>query len=181
MSTFRFALVAAVMSACACSAEVPPLPRPNEQRPVTIFVAPPDITDGSFPSPLPVAAAEKILRETMVFDTAHPGPKPGRQVQAFNVILGQQDSRERFHRLGRESRPPGRLYGLCGLLLVARGEGNNLARFLSRVSGDVTVRDADFIFETSIVRAVVMIYANDVAMRLREQRETTYSFFDRPR
>jgi hypothetical protein len=169
-----------VISACACSAEVPPLPRPNEARPLPVFVAPPDITDEAFPSPLPVAAAEKILRETMVFDTAHPGPKPGRQVQAFNVVLAQPDSRERFHRLGRESRPPGRLYGLCGLLLVVPAEGNRLAHFLSSVSGEVTVRDAGFIFETPIVRAIVMVYANDVAMRLREQREAAHSFFDKP-
>lgn len=117
----------------------------------------------------------------MVFDTAHPGPKPGRQVQAFNVVLGQPDSRERFHRLGRESRPPGRLYGLCGLLLVARVEGNSLAHFLSGVSGDVTLRDADFTFETPIVRAIVMVYADDVAERLRAQGEAAYSFFDKPR
>jgi hypothetical protein len=160
---------------------VPPLPRPNEQRPVAIFVASPDVTDETFPSPLPVVAAERILRETTVFDTAHPSPKPARQVQAFNVVLGQPDARERFHRLGRESRPPGRLYGLCGLLLVARTEGHRQAQFLSSVSGSVTVRDNDFIFETPIVRAIVMVYARDVATRLREQREAAYSFFARPR
>ena len=181
MRTFRLALGAALISAGACSSQPPPPPRPNEQRPFPIYVAPPDITDGPFPSPLPVAAAEKILRETMVFDTAHPGPKPGRQVQAFNVVLGQPDSRERFHRLGRESRPPGRLYGLCGLLLVARTEGNGFAHFLSSVSGHVTVRDADFTFETPIVRAIVLVYANDVAERLRAQREAAYLFFDKPR
>ena len=181
MRTFRLAVVAALFSVCACSTEPPPLPRLNEQRPVAIFVAPPDVTDETFPSPLPVAAAERILRETTVFDTAHPGPKPGRQVQAFNVVLAQPDSRERFHRLGRESRPPGRLYGLCGLLLVARTEGNRQAQFLSSVSGSVTVRDYDFIFETPIVRAIVMVYANDVATRLREQREAADAVFDRPR
>jgi hypothetical protein len=181
MRTFRLTLLAALIWACACSRQPPPLPRPNEPRPVEIFVAPPDITDESFPSPLPPAAAERILRETMMFDTARPGPKPGRQIQAFNVVLAQPDSRERFHRLGRESRPPGRLYGLCGLLLVAPAEGNRLAQFLSSVSGDVTIRDADFIFETAIVRAIVMVYANDVATRLREQREAAYAFFDRPR
>jgi hypothetical protein len=116
----------------------------------------------------------------MVFDTAHPGPKPGRQVQAFNVVLERPDSRERFHRLARESKPPGRLYGLCGLLLVARGEGNGFAHSLSLVPGDVTVRDADFILETPIVRAIVLIYADDVARRLSEQREAAYSFFDPP-
>ena len=179
--TFRLTPFAALIWACACSTQPPPLPRPNDQRPVEIFVAPPDITDEAFPSPLPLAAAEKILLETSVFDTAHRGPKPGRQVQAFNVVLTQPDSRERFHRLGRESRPPGRLYGLCGLLLVAPAEGNRLAQFLGSVSGDVTVRDSDFIFETPIVRAIVMVYANDVAKRLREQREAAHSFFERPR
>ena len=112
---------------------------------------------------------------------AFPGSRPGRQIQAFNVVLDQPDSRDRFHRLSRESRPPGRLYALCGLLLVARGEGDGFAHSLSLVSGDVAVREADYIFETSIMRAVVLVYADDVANKLTAQRDAAYSLFAAPR
>jgi len=116
-----------------------------------------------------------------MFDTAFPGWRPGRQVQAFNVVLDQPDSRARFRQLSRESRPAGRLYALCGLLLVARPEGDGFAHSLSLVTGDVTMRDADFIFETSIVRAIVLTYAKDVAHRLRNEKEAAYSLFAAPR
>ena len=96
-------------------------------------------------------------------------------------MLEQPDSRDRFHRLSRESRAPGRLYALCGLLLVARGEGDGFAHSLSLVSGDVAMREADYIFETSIVRAVVLVYADDVANKLRAQRDAAYSLFAAPR
>ena len=48
-------------------------------------------------------------------------------------------------------------------------------------SGDIAVREADYIFETSIVRAVVLVYADDVANKLRAQRDAAYSLFAAPR
>jgi hypothetical protein len=181
MRRLSLALIAALILGSACSVQPPPLPRSPSEAPVPFRVHPPDITDESFPSPLPLASAEKILRETTVFDMAFPGYRPGRQVQAFNVVLDQRDSRDRFHRLSREGRAPGRLYALCGLLLLARGEGDGFAHSLSLVAGDVTVREADYIFETSIVRAVVLVYADDVANKLRAQRDAAYSLFAAPR
>ena len=181
MRRFSLALVAALILGSACSAQPPPLPRSPSEPAVPFRVLPPDITDESFPSPLPLASAEKILRETTVFHMGFPGFGPGRQVQAFNVVLDQPDSRDRFHRLSRESRAPGRLYALCGLLLVAEAEGDGLAHSLSLVSGDVTMHEADFIFETSIVRAVVLVYADDVANKLAAQREAAYSRIATPR
>ena len=182
MRRFSLALIVALILGSACSVQPPPpLPRSPSEAPVPFRVHPPDITDESFPSPLPLASAEKILRETTVFDMGFPGYRPGRQLQAFNVVLDQPDARDRFHRLSREGRAPGRLYALCGLLLVARGEGDGFAHSLSVVSGDVAMREADYIFETSIVRAVVLVYADDVADKLRAQRDAAYSLFAAPR
>ena len=182
MRTVNLAPVAALVLGCACSAQAPPLPRPpSEQAPVSLRIAPRDISDEAFPSPLPLSSAERILRETRVFDTAFPKWRPGRQVEAFNVVLEQADARARFQQLSRGSRPAGRLYALCGLLLVDRPEGDRFAHLLSFVSGDVTMRDADFIFETSIVRGVVLVYADDVARRLKEQRDAAYAVFQVPR
>jgi hypothetical protein len=182
MRRFSLALIAALILGSACSVQPPPLPRSPSERPVTPpRILPRDVTDESFPSPLPLSSAERILRETTLFDTAFPGWRPGRQVQAFNVVLDQPDSRARFDQLSRESRPAARLYALCGLLLVARPEGDRFAHSLSLVAGDVTIRDADFIFETSIVRAIVLVYDKDVAHRLRDQRSTAYSLFAAPR
>src|SRR5262245_44358827 len=68
------------------------------------------------------AEAIALLRCTDMFPSAFVGPNmavPG-QVDAFNVILTQPDSREIFLMLQRSASPEGQLFGLCGLYLVDR-------------------------------------------------------------
>jgi hypothetical protein len=158
--------------AAGCSVEPPPVPvRPHEvatkQSPPAL---PEDIADGAFPFPLPIAAAEQILSATGVFDMGSPGFAPGRQVQAFNVVLDQPDARERFRRLTSTGREAGAVYGLCGLLLVARDEGVNLAHSLSLRTGAVSVRDGDFTFDTPMARAILLVFADEIPRKLVERR-----------
>jgi hypothetical protein len=65
--------------------------------------------------------------------------------------------------------PAGQLYALCGLLLVARTEGVTFAHTLSLKPGDVAVRDGDFTFDTQTVRAIVLVFADELPTRLRER------------
>ena len=138
-----------LVTACSPSPPTPPL-SPAEQAVVAARqpqpVIPADIADGDFSSPLSPADAEQILSATGVFDIAGRGRRPGRQVQAFNVLLDQRDAPDRFRRLALKGGPPGQLYALCGLLLVARTEGVTFAHSLSLKPGDVT-------FETGTTRS----------------------------
>lgn len=163
-----------------CSAELPPVPptTPAARPEHRVHVTPPDIADGDFPSPLSVDTAETILGQTLFFDLADPQTRrPGRQIQAFNVLADQPDSRERFARLAREARPAGRLYGLCGLLLLARDAAVSTARTLSLLEADVAIREDDFTFDTSMSRAIVLILLYDVANRFRAQRAVVDAFY----
>jgi len=70
------------------------------------------------------------------------------------------------------------LYALCGLLLLARTEGVTLAHSLSLKPGAVIVRDGDYMFDTPAVRAIVLVFANDLPTRLRERRAEVYEYFN---
>jgi hypothetical protein len=181
-SITRVAVVATLIVATACSPSPPTPPlSPAEQaaaaarRPPPVI--PPDIADGDFSSPLPPSDAEQILSATGIFDIAGEGRRLGRQVQAFNVLLDQPDAPDRFRRLGLKGGPPGQLYALCGLLLVARTEGLTFAHSLSLKPGDVAVRDGDFTFDTQTVRAIVLVFADELPRRLRERRAEVYAYF----
>jgi hypothetical protein len=187
LNAFMKALLAPLLLiTAACSPGAPPLPPPpgsgaGGSAGSEVTIPPRDIVDNPFPYPLPIAAAEEILRETDLFDMAHDGPRPSRQVQAFNVGIGQNDALSRLRALGRNRRPVPRLYALCGLLLLARQEGVGMAYSLSLVSGEVAVRQADSIFETPVPRAIVLIFADDVPRRLRAQRAAADAVFREPR
>jgi hypothetical protein len=177
-------LIAASVLVAGCSSEPPPRPplSPAERaaeaaRAVTRPTIPEDIADGSFDSPLPASDAEQILLRTGVFDMAAPGFRLGRQVEAFNVVLNQDDARLRLRRLARQGRAPGRLYALCGLLLLERPEGVGLAHSLSLQPGNVTVRDGDFTFETTTVRAIVLVFADALPERIRKARRGGSEYF----
>jgi hypothetical protein len=170
-----------LVTACSPSPPTPPL-SPAEQaaaaarRPLPVIPA--DIAHGDFSSPLPPADAEQILSATGVFDIAGEGGRLGRQVQAFNVLLDQRDAPDRFRRLALKGGPAGQLYGLCGLLLVAHAEGVNFAHSLSLKPGDVAVRDGNFTFDTPTVRAIVLVFANDLPTTLRERRAEVCTYFN---
>ena len=169
-----------LVTACSPSPPTPPL-SPAEQAEAARArqaAIPPDISDGDFSSPLPPADAEQILLRTNVFDIAGQGRRPGRQVQSFNVLLDERDASDRFRRLALKGGPAGQLYALCGLLLVARAEGVTLAHSLSLKPGDVIVRDGDYTFDTPTVRAIVLVFANDLPTRLRERRAEVYAYFN---
>lgn len=180
----RVILLAAFIFAGSCSSEPPPpLPSPAERAATSAEQrkeVPEDMADGAFESPLSLYDAEQILLRTETFDAASPAYRPGRQVEAFNVVIEQNDARQRLRRLARQARAPGRLYALCGLLLLEREEGLNLAHSLSLEPGNVTVRDGDFIFETPTVRAIVLIFAEGLPERIRAGRDASYSYFKRP-
>ena len=61
--------------------------------------------------------------------------------------------------------------------VVARQEGVTLAHSLSLQPGAVAVRDGDFTFDTPLVRAIVLIFADDVPTRLRARRAEAYARF----
>ena len=52
------------------------------------------------------------------------------------------------------------------------------AHTLSLKPGDVVVRDGDFTFDTQTVRAIVLVFANDLPTRLRERRAEVYAYFN---
>ena len=128
MRRFSLAILAALILGCACSVQPPPLPRsPSEQPAVPFRVPPRDISDEPFPPHrCRWRRRSRSCGRRRCSTWAFPARDQGVEIQAFNVVLEQPDSRDRFHRLSRESRAPGRLYALCGLLLVARGEGSAL-------------------------------------------------------
>ena len=74
--------------------------------------------------------------------------------------------------------PAGQLYALCGLLLLARTEGISLAHSLSLKPGGVAVREGDFTFDTPIVRAIVLVFADDLPTRLVGRRADVYAYFN---
>jgi hypothetical protein len=177
----RATIVATLIVVAACSsqppsAELPPPPIPPKIQPANAPDAA-DVANGAYSFPLSISDAEHILMETDVFDVAGSGFRPGRQVQAFNVLLDERDALDRFRRLALKGRPVGQLYGLCGLLLLARAEGVTLAHSLSLNPADVMVRDGDYMFDTPAVRAIVLVFANDVPTRLRERRAEVYAYF----
>jgi hypothetical protein len=181
----RRLLIASFLLLMGCSSgRSPSPPPPPDQAAAAAAREPPpaipqDIADSSFPWPLTVADAEKILFATDVFDIADPSYRPGRQIHAFNVLLDQTDVRDRLLRLADKGRAAGRLYALCGLLLVARKEGIRFAHSLSLTAGNVTVREGDFWFDTPTVRAIVLIFVDQLPERLRASRANTYEYFRR--
>lgn len=182
MTIMRVTMGATLIVVTACSsqppsAELPPPPIPPKIQPA---IAPDvaDVANGAYRSPLSVSDAEHILLETDVFDIAGSGFRPGRQVQAFNVLLDERNALDRLRRLALKGRPVGQLYALCGLLLLARTEGVTLAHSLSLKPGDVIVRDGDYMFDTPAVRAIVLVFANDLPTRLRERRAEVYAYFN---
>jgi hypothetical protein len=44
-------------------------------------------------------------------------------------------------------------------------------------AGDVTIRQGDFTFDTPTVRAVVLVFADDLPKRLVERRAAAYAYF----
>lgn len=174
-------LITVSILATACSTEPPPPPLSPAQQAAAALdrqpAIPQDIADGTFSSPLSPSDAERILLATGVFDLAESGFRPGRQVEAFNVLLDQPDAQNRFRRLASQGRAAGRLYALCGLLLVARGEGITFAYSFSLHEGAVTVREGDFWFDTPIVRAIVLVFANELPNRLLDRRDEAYAYF----
>jgi hypothetical protein len=180
MRVLLIAVMAILTASCSTEPPSPPLP-PAEQAAIVARQrqAPvrTDVADQPFSSPLSLSDAELILSTTAVFDTADPHFRPGRQVQAFNVILDQPDAADRFRRLARRGQSVGRLYALCGLLVVARADGINFAHSLSLRPGEVTVREGDFWFDTPTVRAVVLVFAEDLPKRLVALRDEAYAYF----
>ena len=130
-------------TACSSPPPAPPPPPDHAAAAARQLALPQDIADRAFPSPLAPSDAEQNLLATRVFDVAEHGFPPGRQVHAFNVLLDQPDAHDRFRRLASKGQAAGRLYALCGLLVVARKEGITFAHSLSLQPGDVTIRQGD--------------------------------------
>ena len=89
----------------------------------------------------------------------------------------EDDARARFQRLANDGAVPGRLYALCGLLLIGPDEGANFARSLSLTPGNVTIREGDYWFDTPAARAIVLVFSDNVPERLRAARGVADAFF----
>jgi len=175
-------VVGATLLTCGCSIDKPPVPlSPADQGAALaspIRIIPRDIADEPFPWPLPVTEAETILTSTTVFDTGDVSGRPGLQVHAFNVLLEQPDAHASFRRLATKPGSAARLYALCGVWLIDRQEGRNLAYSLSLATAPVTVRDGDFTFESTIAQTIVRIILDDVPRRLKEGGSVARRFFN---
>ncbi|MCC7146672.1 MAG: hypothetical protein IT443_09520 [Phycisphaeraceae bacterium] len=72
------------------------------------------------PAPISSAQAFAILRDTQMFCDTHVGFAAATppEVQAYRVLLNDQNAPEQFKLLLSQANPPGQLYALCGLYEV---------------------------------------------------------------
>jgi hypothetical protein len=171
----RFVVVAALVVGAGCYSDAPPeLPEsPKDSIPL-----PPghgDISRKAFATPLPLADAETILRETTLFEVG--GMPPKRQVQAFNVVYEQPDAVARFQAIGRTAGPAGRLYALAGLALLDPMAGRALAESLSTSAERIAFMDSDVAFTRSIRDLAGIVETSDMGTRFRHQRDEIDRYF----
>ena len=168
-------LLAATMVCAACgtgTADPPPSP------PRDVVPLPPgqgDISRKPYSTPLPLADAEAILRETTLFEVGSMPPK--RQVQAFNVVYEQPDAVSRFQAIAGTATAAGRLYALAGLALLDPTAARALAESLSTNGQRLTFVDGDVVATRSVRDLAGVVETSDMGTRFRRQREEVNRYF----
>jgi len=62
--------------------------------------------------------------------------------------------------------------------IMSQAEGVTFAHSRSLKPGDViALRDGDYTFDTPTVRAIVLVFADELPRRLRERRAEVYAYF----
>ena len=171
-------LVATVLIATSCSE--PPAP-PGPPPPGSLAEAPwaKDFAHQSFVSPLSLADARQILIRTDIFEFGMMPPK--RQVQAFNAVLDQSDALLQFETVVRRGNLAGKLYAMCGFLLLEAQHGTSLRSALGREQSRVLVIEHDVIRGSMTVADIVSLVQRDqLCGAMRAAREETVKYFQSP-
>ena len=144
--------IAAVLIATSCSE--PPAP-PGPPPPGRGLEAPwaHDFAHQSFASPLSVVDAQEILIRTDIFEFGTMPPK--RQVQALNALLDQSDALLQFETVLRRGNLAGRLYAMCGFLLLKAQRGTSLRSALDTEHARILVIEHDVIRGSMTVADIV--------------------------
>jgi hypothetical protein len=175
-----FTLTLAVMIAAGCSGQPSSVPTPKSPAALEQLLPqlPParpklpwedDISSQDFPDPLPVSDAERILKETGLFNR-----NAWRQVQAYNVLMDQPDGLVRFQAIARTAKRAGQVYALCALWALDAPSARALAEQLAPVTDEIAELHEDVISNRSIAELVRLVQDKRIWVELRSLRDEAY-------
>ena len=106
---------------------------------------------------------------------------PKRQVQALNVLLDQSDALLQFETVVRRGNLAGKLYAMCGFLLLEAQRGTGLRSALGREQGRILVIEHDMI-RGSLTGAdiVALVQREQLCGAMRAGKEETVRYFQSP-
>ncbi len=106
---------------------------------------------------------------------------PKRQVQAFNALLDQSDALLQFETVVRRGNLAGKLYAMCGFLLLEAQRGTGLLSALATKQDRILVIEHDVIRGSMTVADIVSLVRRDqLCGAMRAGKDETAKYFQSP-